>query len=62
MEKAKLIFMTMSFIFLVVGFGASVWLYTVIPDFMSICIMALFFVAAIWYGFNVWKLWKERNN
>lgn len=60
MEKAKLIFMTLSFLFLVIGFGASVWMYTVLPDTMSMGIMALFFVAAIWYGVNVWKLWKER--
>lgn len=52
--------MTLSFLFLVIGFGASVWMYTVLPDAMSMGIMALFFVAAIWYGVNVWKLWKDR--
>ena len=61
MEKAKLIFMTMSFVFLVIGFGASIWLYTVLPDTMSLSIMVLILVAAVWYGFNTWKLWKERN-
>ena len=60
MEKAKLIFMTLSFLFLLIGFGASVWLYTVLPDSTSMVIMMLFFVAAIWYGINVWRLWKER--
>lgn len=58
MEKLKKIFMITSLIFLIVCFGASIWLYTVLPDTVSIVIMAIFFLALIWFGFNVKNILK----
>lgn len=53
MEKLKKAFMVLSLVFILIGFGASVWLYTVLNDTASIVMMAVFFVALVWYGFNV---------
>lgn len=58
MEKLKKIFMITSLLFIVVCFGASIWLYTVLPDTMSIIIMAIFFLALVWFGFNVRNMLK----
>lgn len=55
MEKLKKIFMVLSFVFILIGFGASVWLYTVLKDTSSILMMVVFFVALIWFGFNLKK-------
>ncbi|MBO7580547.1 MAG: hypothetical protein J6T38_03385 [Bacteroidaceae bacterium] len=59
MEKLKKTFMILSLVFIIVGFGASVWLYTVLPDTTSIVMMAVFLIAMVWYGFNVKSLWKK---
>jgi hypothetical protein len=56
MEKLKKIFMVLSLVFILIGFGASIWLYTVLHDTTSIIMMAVFLVALIWYGFNVKNL------
>jgi len=56
MEKLKKIFMILSLVFILIGFGASVWLYSVLKDTTSIIMMAVFFVALIWYGFNVKRI------
>ena len=56
MEKLKKIFMVLSLVFILIGFGASVWLYMVLKDTTSIVMMSVFFVALIWYGFNVKRL------
>ncbi len=45
--------MVLSLVFILIGLGASVWLYTVLNDTASIVMMAVFFVALVWYGFNV---------
>lgn len=45
--------MVLSLVFILIGFGASVWLYMVLKDTASIVMMAVFFVALVWYGFNV---------
>ena len=58
MEQLKKIFMITSLLFIVVCFGASIWLYTVLPDTMSIIIMAIFFLALVWFGFNVRNMLK----
>lgn len=58
MEKLKKIFMITSLLFILVCFGASIWLYTVLPDTMSIIIMAIFFLALVWFGFNVRNMLK----
>ncbi|MBR6201455.1 MAG: hypothetical protein IKQ62_00450 [Bacteroidaceae bacterium] len=58
MEKLKKIFMITSLLFIVVCFGASIWLYTVLPDTMSIIIMVIFFLALVWFGFNVRNMLK----
>ena len=59
MEKLKKTFMILSLVFIIVGFGASVWLYTVLRDTTSIIMMVVFLIAIVWYGFNVKSLWKK---
>lgn len=61
MEKLKKIFMILSFVFIAIGFGASVWLYTVLHDTMSIVMMAVFLIALVWYGFNVRNTLKSKE-
>ena len=61
MEKLKKIFMVLSLIFIAIGFGASVCLYTVLRDGVSIVIMVIFFIALIWYGFNVRNMLKSKG-
>lgn len=56
MEKLKKTFMILSLVFIIVGFGASVWLYTVLRDTTSIIMMVVFLIAMVWYGFNVKSL------
>ncbi len=51
--------MILSLIFIVVGFGASVWLYTVLHDTTSIVMMAVFLIAMVWYGFNVKSIFRH---
>ncbi|MBP3214366.1 MAG: hypothetical protein J6M19_05975 [Bacteroidaceae bacterium] len=58
MEKLKKIFMLLSLLFIVLCFGASIWLYTILPDTTSIVIMVIFFLALIWFGFNVRNILK----
>ena len=48
--------MVLSLVFILIGFGASVWLYSVLKDTTSIVMMSVFFVALIWFGFNVKKI------
>ena len=62
MEKLKKTFMILSLIFIIVGFAASVWLYTVLKDTASIIMMAVFFIAMVWYGFNVKSLFGKNDN
>lgn len=62
MENLKKTFMILSLIFIIVGFGASVWLYTVLSDTTSIIMMAVFFIAMVWYGFNVKSLLGKNDN
>ena len=59
MEKLKKTFMILSLIFIIVGFGASVWLYMVLKDTTSIIMMALFLIARVWYGFNVKSILRK---
>ena len=59
MENLKKTFMILSLIFIIVGFAASVWLYTVLSDTTSIIMMVVFLIAMVWYGFNVKSLWKK---
>lgn len=61
MEKLKKIFMILSLIFIAIGFGASVWLYTVLHDGVSIVMMVIFLIAIIWYGFNVRNMLKSKE-
>ena len=53
MEKLKKTFMVLSLVFILIGFGASIWLYSVLQDTTSIIMMVLFLVGLIWFGFNV---------
>lgn len=62
MEKLKKTFMVLSLVFILIGFGASVWLYAVLKDTTSIIMMAVFFVALIWFGFNVKNLLKNSGD
>lgn len=59
MEKLKKIFMVLSLVFILIGFGASIWLYSVLQDTTSIIMMVVFLVALIWFGFNVKNLWGK---
>lgn len=61
MEKLKKLFMILSLVFIAIGFGASVWLYTVLHDSMSIIMMAIFLIALIWYGFNVRNMFNSNT-
>ena len=61
MNKLKKIFFVLSFLFLVLGFGVSVWLYTVLYDMMSIVMMGLLFVAMLWFGYNVVNLLRDKE-
>lgn len=61
MERLKKIFMILSLIFIAIGFGASVWLYTVLHDGMSITMMVIFLIALVWYGFNVRNMLKSKD-
>lgn len=62
MERLKRIFMILSLVFIIMGFGASIWLYTVLKDATTMVMMAVFFVALIWYGFNVKSLLKKTDD
>ena len=62
MEKLKKAFMELSLVFIIIGFGASVWLYTVLKDAASIVMMTVFFVTLIWYGFNVKNMLKKNED
>lgn len=59
MEKLRKTFMWLSFAFIAIGFGASLWLYTVLRDTTTIVMMIIFFIALIWYGFNVKNMLKD---
>ncbi len=59
MEKLRKTFMWLSFAFIAIGFGASLWLYTVLRDTTTIVMMIIFFIALIWYGFNVRNMLKN---
>ena len=61
MNKLKKIFFVLSFLFLALGFGISVWLYTVLHDMMSIVMMGLLFVAMLWFGYNVVNLLTDKE-
>lgn len=61
MNKLKKIFFVLSFLFLVLGFGVSVWLYTVLHDMMSIVMMGLLFVAMLWFGYNAVNLLRDKE-
>lgn len=67
MEKAKLIIMTLSTVFVLLAGGASAWMAFALPKgdanvlfFELAAVLCL--AAAFWYGFNVWNLWKNKNN
>ena len=59
MEKLKKIMMVLSLVFIALCFAASIWLYTVLKDSTSIIIMAVLFVALVWYAFNVRSIFKK---
>ncbi|MDE5739785.1 MAG: hypothetical protein K2H04_09085 [Bacteroidaceae bacterium] len=58
MERLKKLFMTLSLVFIAVCFGASIWLYSVLQDLMSIVFMVVLFVALVWFGINVRNIYK----
>ena len=61
MDKLRKVFMWLSFAFIAIGFAASVWLYTVLGDNTSIVMMVVFFVALVWYGFNVRNILRKEE-
>ncbi len=62
MEKLKKIFMVLSLVFILIGFAASVWLYIVLKDTTSIVLMSVFFIALVWYGFNVKNMLTKKDD
>ena len=62
MQKLKRITTILSFVFIALGFGASVWLYTVLHDSLSMTMMIIFFLGLIWFGFNVRSVLKEKSD
>lgn len=58
MDRLKKLFMTLSLVFIVVCFGASIWLYSVLQDTMSLVLMVVFFLALVWFGMNVRNIYK----
>ena len=62
MEKLKKLFMVLSLVFILIGFGASIWLYFVLQDTTSIIMMVVFLVALIWFGFNVKSVLKKEED
>ena len=61
MEKTKKLFMTISFVVLLIGLCAGVWMYSVLKDSTSLIIVVLLFLAVIWYGLNVYNLWTKKE-
>ena len=53
--------MLASLVLIALCLGASVWLYTVLRDTMSMVMMCIFFVALVWYGFNVRSMWRKEE-
>lgn len=62
MEKLKKTLMILSLVFIALGFAASIWLYTVAPDTLSIVFMAVFFVGLLWYTYNVYTVFRDGAN
>ena len=54
--------MVLSLVFILIGFGASIWLYSVLQDTTSIIMMVVFLVALIWFGFNVKSVLKKEED
>lgn len=61
MDKLKKIFVILSFVFVALGFGASVWLYVILKDTMSMVMMGVLFAALLWYGYNLFNMQKNKN-
>lgn len=61
MDKLRKTFLVLSLVFIALGFGASVWLYTVLQDNTSIIIMVVFLLALVWYGFNVKRMLHDEQ-
>lgn len=61
MERFKNFFVIVSFVFIAIGFCASVWLYTVLHDTTSIVMLVVFFLALVWYGFNVRNVLRKKE-
>lgn len=64
MEKAKLIMMIVSLVFVALCFGASVYFSVALPaddpNLSTFYMMdVIFLAAAIWFGYNVYSLRKD---
>ncbi len=65
MEKIKLIMMSVSTVFVIIAGAASAWMATALPDgdpnvtFFTLAAVVCF-VAALWFGVNVWNLRKQK--
>lgn len=64
MEKAKFIMMSISTLFVLIAGAASAWMACALPEddpnvmFFSVA-AAICFLAAVWFGVNVWNLFKN---
>lgn len=52
--------MLLSFIFVTICFGASIWMALVLKDITSYLIVVLFFLAIVWFGINLYKSIKKK--
>ncbi len=61
MNKVKKIVFSLSLFFVIVCFGVSIWLATVLDDTTSYAMATFFGVAVIWFGINVNNIFKEKQ-
>lgn len=53
--------MLLSFIFVTICFGASIWMAITLKDITSYLIVLLFFLAIVWFGINLYKSFKKKQ-
>ncbi len=59
MGNLSKLMMWLSFVFVVICFGASLWMAYVLKDNMSYMMSGIFFIAGIWLALNLYNLKKK---
>lgn len=59
MNKLNRIVLVVSLVFCVLCLGASIWMASVLRDTASYTMTAIFLLATMWLGVNVWRSRKE---